>query len=286
MDPAPLVLAGTFAPELSARLKDLGGGGGGRSRGGGHRSLQPPLPRGSSPGRGERGSPARRRLRSRRDRHGRSRPDGLCVRRAGSARAEPASLPAFGRAHPRMGPRDDGAGGADPRRNAVGFGLAPRCRARSGGLAVLKGGERAAPPAPPAQRAWSKVTHRAPRHNTGQSPPPSPAAFLARRPGVPPRCAAPGLRVPRPRPVAGGSVPRRPRTACRCPRVPAPLPVSRCPRDPGPRLRSRCRYVPAAPRLLPAFPRPGAAPRVPASPATPGQCPAPLIAPSPPPSAA
>lgn len=26
MDPAPLVLAGTFAPELSARLKDLGGG--------------------------------------------------------------------------------------------------------------------------------------------------------------------------------------------------------------------------------------------------------------------
>lgn len=27
MDPAPLVLAGTFAPELSARLKDLGGGG-------------------------------------------------------------------------------------------------------------------------------------------------------------------------------------------------------------------------------------------------------------------
>lgn len=35
MDPAPLVLAGTFAPELSARLKDLGGGTGGDADEGG-----------------------------------------------------------------------------------------------------------------------------------------------------------------------------------------------------------------------------------------------------------
>lgn len=34
MDPAPLVLAGTFAPELSARLKDLGGGVGDEAEGG------------------------------------------------------------------------------------------------------------------------------------------------------------------------------------------------------------------------------------------------------------
>lgn len=47
MDPAPLVLAGTFAPKLSARLKDLGGG---DVPGGGHRSLLFPAPPRLDPG--------------------------------------------------------------------------------------------------------------------------------------------------------------------------------------------------------------------------------------------
>lgn len=70
MDPAPLVLAGTFAPKLSARLKDLGGG---TYPGGVTAAFSSPLPRGSTPGQSELGSPAQRRpqLRSRQDRHGR-----------------------------------------------------------------------------------------------------------------------------------------------------------------------------------------------------------------------
>lgn len=225
MDPAPLVLAGTFAPKLSARLKDLGGD----APGGVTAAFPSPLPRGSTLGQSEFGSPAQRRPRprSRQDRHGRIRTDGLCVRRSGSVRAEPAALPALGQAHPQMGPRDDGAGGADPSKNAAG--LAPRCRARSEerGLAVLKGGERAALPAPPAQRAWSKVTHHAQRHNKGRSPSHSPR----RIPGPMPR-RSPPLRCS-PGTLGPTCVPCRqqrpavspcPRTALRCPHVPRTAP--------------------------------------------------------------
>lgn len=184
MDPAPLVLAGTFAPKLSARLKDLGGG---DVPGGGHRSLLFPAP--------PRLDPGRKRTRQPRPaptptpqpaRPARPDPDGQAP-----CGPNPPALPALGQAHPHMGPRDDGAGGADPSRNAAG--LAPRCRARSEEqrLAVLKGGERAALPAPPAQRAWSKVTRHAQRHNKGRSPSHPPAAFLARCPGIPQRCSAP-----------------------------------------------------------------------------------------------
>lgn len=182
--------SGPARPRRDLRSKALGppqgSRGGGRTRGG---SPQPSLPR--SPAARPRAKANSAAPPSADPNPAAGKTGTAGSRRAGSVRAEPAALPALGQAHPHMGPRDDGAGGADPSRNAAG--LAPRCRARSEEqrLAVLKGGERAALPAPPAQRAWSKVTRHAQRHNKGRSPSHPPAAFLARCPGIPQRCSAP-----------------------------------------------------------------------------------------------